>query len=73
MQLTNISLLQLFDTETRKLICSLLRHDAMAGRSPNFPELFATIGVYCSRYMLPGNHLFLGSRFFLKNIFLKLS
>ena len=64
MQLTNISLLQLFDTETRKLICSLLRHEAMAGRSPNFPELFAAIGVYCSRYMLPGNHLFLGSRFF---------
>ena len=64
MQLTNISLLQLFDTETRKLFCSLLRYDAMAGRSLNFPELLATIGVYWSRYMLPGNHLFLGSRFF---------
>ena len=67
MQLTNVSLLQLFDTETRKLNCSLLRCDAMAGRRlMNFPELFATIGYYCSRYILPGNHLFLGSRFFLK-------
>ena len=30
----------------------------MTGRGlMNFPELFATIKVYCLRYMLPGNHL----------------
>ena len=73
MQLANISLSQLFDMETRKLICSLLKCDAMAGRSLSFPELSATIGVYCSRYILPGNNLFLGSRFLKKYIFLKLS
>ena len=58
MQLTNVSLLHLLDAETRKLICSLLRCDAMTGRVlMNFPELFPLIEVCWSRYMLPGNHL----------------
>ena len=58
MKLTNVSQLHMFDTETCKLICSLLRCDAMTGRVlMNFPELFALIEVGWSRYMLPGNHL----------------
>ena len=58
MQLTNVSVLHLLDAETCKLICSLLRYDAMTGRVlVNFPELFATTEVRCSCYMFPGNHL----------------
>ena len=58
MKLTNVSLLHMFDMETCKFICSLLRCDAMTGRVlMNFPELFATTEVCWSRYMFPGNHL----------------